>query len=194
LPRLGRAHKIEKRLSRSGSSDLVNSPHGRRTIEGTHDMADDNRLSEGDANPGFALADSAGAVVRPEDFAGRRLVVYFYPAAFTSGCTTEACDFRDNLASLQGNGYDVIGISPDGPEALAKFTGEFALTFPLLSDEDHSVALAYGAWGEKLVDGEIVEGLVRSTVVLDGEGTVKLTQYQVSAQGHVQALKEELGV
>ncbi|MET4622201.1 peroxiredoxin Q/BCP [Arthrobacter sp. 2762] len=150
------------------------------------------KLLVGTQAPDFALLDADGTKVSLSDYRGRNVIVYFYPKAATPGCTTEACDFRDNLASLQGNGYDVIGISPDGPEALAKFTGEFALTFPLLSDEDHSVALAYGAWGEKLVDGEIVEGLVRSTVVLDGEGTVKLTQYQVSAQGHVQALKEEL--
>lgn len=152
------------------------------------------KLLVGTQAPDFALLDADGTKVSLSDYRGRNVIVYFYPKAATPGCTTEACDFRDNLASLQGNGYDVIGISPDGPEALAMFTGEFALTFPLLSDEDHKVALAYGAWGEKLVDGEIVEGIVRSTVVLDGEGTVQLAQYQVSAQGHVQALKEELGV
>ncbi|MDI2034766.1 thioredoxin-dependent thiol peroxidase [Paenarthrobacter nitroguajacolicus] len=152
------------------------------------------KLIVGTQAPDFALLDADGTKVSLSDYRGRNVIVYFYPKAATPGCTTEACDFRDNLASLQGKGYDVIGISPDGPEDLAKFTGEFALTFPLLSDEDHKVALAYGAWGEKLVDGEIVEGLVRSTVVLDGDATVKLTQYQVAAQGHVQALKEELGV
>ncbi|MCF3138291.1 thioredoxin-dependent thiol peroxidase [Paenarthrobacter sp. AR 02] len=152
------------------------------------------KLLVGTQAPDFALLDADGTKVSLSDYRGRNVIVYFYPKAATPGCTTEACDFRDNLASLQGKGYEVIGISPDGPEALAKFTGEFALTFPLLSDEDHKVALAYGAWGEKLVDGEIVEGIVRSTVVLDGEGTVQLAQYQVSAQGHVQALKEELGV
>ena len=97
-------------------------------------------------------------------------------------------------ASLQGSGYEVLGVSPDAPEKLAHFTGDFALTFPLLADEDHSVALAYGAWGEKLRDGEVTEGIVRSTVVLDPEGKVKLAQYQVKAQGHVAALKEALGV
>ena len=152
------------------------------------------KLLVGTQAPDFALLDADGNKVSLSDYRGRNVIVYFYPKAATPGCTTEACDFRDNLASLQGKGYDVIGISPDAQEALKGFTGDFNLTFPLLSDEDHSVALAYGAWGEKLVDGEIVEGLVRSTVVLDGEGTVKLTQYQVSAQGHVQALREELGV
>ncbi|BAS11266.1 putative peroxiredoxin Rv2521/MT2597 [Arthrobacter sp. Hiyo4] len=120
--------------------------------------------------------------------------MYFYPEAATPGCTTEACDFRDSLSSLQSSGYEVLGISPDAPEKLANFTGDFNLTFPLLSDEDHAVALAYGAWGEKLVDGEIVEGLVRSTVVVDPEGNVSLAQYQVKAQGHVAALRESLAV
>ncbi|MFI2564157.1 thioredoxin-dependent thiol peroxidase [Paenarthrobacter sp. NPDC018779] len=152
------------------------------------------KLLVGTQAPDFALLDADGTKVSLSDYRGRNVIVYFYPQAATPGCTTEACDFRDNLATLQGKGYDVIGISPDAPEALASFTGDFALTFPLLSDEDHAVALAYGAWGEKLVNGEIVEGLVRSTVVLDGEGKVTHTQYQVKAQGHVQALREELGV
>ncbi|MFJ4210500.1 thioredoxin-dependent thiol peroxidase [Paenarthrobacter sp. NPDC089675] len=152
------------------------------------------KLFVGTQAPDFALLDADGNKVSLSDYRGRNVIVYFYPKAATPGCTTEACDFRDNLASLQGKGYEVIGISPDAQEALSSFTGEFALTFPLLSDENHAVALAYGAWGEKLVNGEIVEGIVRSTVVLDGEGKVKLTQYQVKAQGHVQALREELGV
>ena len=101
------------------------------------------------------------------------------------GCTTEACDFRDSLASLQGSGYEVLGISPDAPEALSAFAGDIALTFPLLADEDHAVALAYGAWGEKLVDGEVREGMVRSTVVVGPDGNVVLAQYQVRPQGHV---------
>ncbi|UVJ39058.1 thioredoxin-dependent thiol peroxidase [Arthrobacter sp. CJ23] len=152
------------------------------------------KLLVGTQAPDFALLDAEGTKVSLSDYIGRNVIVYFYPEAATPGCTTEACDFRDNLSSLQSSGYDVLGISPDAPEKLAAFTGDFALTFPLLSDEDHAVALAYGAWGEKLVDGEIVEGLVRSTVVLDREGKVKLTQYQIKAQGHVAALKEELGV
>lgn len=152
------------------------------------------KLQPGTKAPDFTLPDARGKSVSLADYRGKNVIVYFYPQAATPGCTTEACDFRDNLASLQGSGYEVLGISPDGPDALAHFTGDFALTFPLLADEDHSVALAYGAWGEKLVNGEVTEGIVRSTVVLDPQGNVKLAQYQVKAQGHVAALKEELGV
>ncbi|WP_426997130.1 thioredoxin-dependent thiol peroxidase [Pseudarthrobacter sp. N5] len=152
------------------------------------------KLQPGTQAPDFSLPDAEGKQTALADYRGKNVIVYFYPEAATPGCTTEACDFRDNLASLQGSGYEVIGVSPDAPAALAAFTGDFALTFPLLADEDHSVALAYGAWGEKLVGGEVVEGLVRSTVVLDPEGKVTLAQYQIKAQGHVQALKETLGV
>jgi thioredoxin-dependent peroxiredoxin len=152
------------------------------------------KLQPGTPAPDFTLPDAEGKPVSLADYRGKNVIVYFYPQAATPGCTTEACDFRDSLSSLQGSGYEVLGISPDAPAALAEFTGDFDLTFPLLADEDHAVALAYGAWGEKLVKGEITEGLVRSTVVLDPEGKVKLAQYQVKAQGHVAALKEELGV
>ena len=152
------------------------------------------KLLAGTQAPDFALLDSTGQKVSLSDFRGRNVIVFFYPEASTPGCTTEACDFRDSLASLQGSGYEVLGISPDAPEKIARFVDEFSLTFPLLSDENHAVALAYGAWGEKLVDGEVVDGLVRSTVVVNGDGNVVLTQYQVKAQGHVAALKEELGL
>jgi peroxiredoxin Q/BCP len=152
------------------------------------------KLQPGTPAPDFTLPDAEGKPVSLADYRGKNVIVYFYPQAATPGCTTEACDFRDSLASLQGSGYEVLGISPDAPDALAHFTGDFALTFPLLADEDHAVALAYGAWGEKLVRGEITEGIVRSTVVLDPEGKVKLAQYQVKAEGHVAALKDELGV
>jgi thioredoxin-dependent peroxiredoxin len=152
------------------------------------------KLQPGTQAPDFTLKDAEGRETALADYRGKNVIVYFYPEAATPGCTTEACDFRDSLASLQGSGYEVLGVSPDAPEKLAKFTGDFSLTFPLLSDEDHSVALAYGAWGEKLVNGEITEGIVRSTVVLDPEGNVTLAQYQVKAQGHVAALKETLGV
>ncbi|MCZ9883022.1 thioredoxin-dependent thiol peroxidase [Arthrobacter sp. B2a2-09] len=152
------------------------------------------KLLAGTQAPDFALLNSEGQKVSLSDYRGRNVIVYFYPEAATPGCTTEACDFRDSLSSLQSSGYEVLGISPDAPEKIARFVGDFSLTFPLLSDEDHAVALAYGAWGEKLVNGEVVDGLVRSTVVLDGEGKVRLTQYQVKAQGHVAALKAELGL
>ena len=152
------------------------------------------KLQPGTEAPDFSLQDASGKTTSLAQYRGKNVIVYFYPAAATPGCTTEACDFRDSLASLQGSGYEVLGISPDGPEALAEFTGDFALTFPLLSDEDHAVALAYGAWGEKLVNGEVTEGIVRSTVGLDPEGNVRLAQDQVTAQGHVAALKEALGI
>ena len=152
------------------------------------------KLQPGTPAPEFTLPDAAGKQVSLADYRGKNVIVYFYPQAATPGCTTEACDFRDSLSSLQGSGYEVLGISPDAPGALAAFTGDFELTFPLLADEDHAVALSYGAWGEKLVNGEITEGIVRSTVVLDPEGKVTLAQYQVKAQGHVAALKDELGV
>lgn len=152
------------------------------------------KLQPGTQAPDFTLHDADGRQTSLANYRGKNVIVYFYPAAATPGCTTEACDFRDSLSSLQGSGYEVLGISPDAPEKLAGFTGDFDLTFPLLSDEDHAVALAYGAWGEKLVNGEIVEGLVRSTVVVDPDGNVALAQYQVKAQGHVAALRESLGV
>ena len=152
------------------------------------------KLQPGTQAPDFTLPNADGKQVALSDFRGKNVIVYFYPEAATPGCTTEACDFRDNLASFQGSDYEVLGISPDAPEKLAGFTGDYALTFPLLADEDHSVALAYGAWGEKLRNGEITEGIVRSTVVVDPEGKVKLAQYQVKTQGHVAALKEALGL
>jgi peroxiredoxin Q/BCP len=155
-------------------------------------MTDGIHLSAGDANPGFALPDATRAVVRPEDFAGRRLVVYFYPAAFTPGCTTEACDFRDNLASLQAAGVAVVGISPDSVERLAEWAEAEQLSFPLLSDTDHAVAEAWGAWGTKVVGGEERVGLIRSTFVLGADGTIESAEYHVDPNGHVARLREQL--
>ena len=152
------------------------------------------KLQPGTPAPDFTLRDAQGQETSLADYRGKNVIVYFYPKAATPGCTTEACDFRDSLASLQGKGYEVVGISPDAQEALAGFSGDFSLTVPLLSDPDHTVALAYGAWGEKLVNGEIHEGIVRSTVVVDPAGNVTLAQYQVQADGHVARLKEALGV
>lgn len=155
-------------------------------------MTDGIRLHDGDDHPGFALADATGAVVRPEDFAGRRLVVYFYPAAFTPGCTTEACDFRDNLASLQAAGVAVVGISPDPVARLAEFAEAEHLAFPLLADADHAVAEAWGAWGRKVVNGEATIGLIRSTFVLDANGRIQSAEYGVDPNGHVARLREQL--
>src|SRR6476469_10702868 len=130
-----------------------------------------NRLSEGDVAPEFRLPDSAGSDVSLADFRGRRVIVYFYPAAGTPGCTTEACDFRDNLAELNDAGVDVLGISPDTPAKLAAFRDAEGLTFPLLSDADKQVLTAWGAFGEKQMYGKTVTGVIRSTFLIDAEGT-----------------------
>jgi peroxiredoxin Q/BCP len=153
-----------------------------------------NTLALGDSAPDFTLPDATGTPVSLTDFRGRNVVVYFYPAAATPGCTTEACDFRDNLNSLKAAGYDVLGISPDSPEKLAAFVQSENLNFPLLADEDHAVADAFGAWGEKKNYGKTYEGLIRSTVVLDGEGKVAVAQYNVRATGHVAKLRRDLGL
>ena len=153
-----------------------------------------DRLEVGQPAPDFTLPDPAGGSWTLSQHRGRSVVVYFYPAASTPGCTTQACDFRDSLASLQGAGYDVVGVSPDGPEALARFVEAEHLTFPLLSDPDHAVLEAYGAWGEKTMYGRTSTGVLRSTVVVDPEGSVALAQYNVKATGHVARLRQELGV
>ncbi|QIV88282.1 thioredoxin-dependent thiol peroxidase [Glutamicibacter mishrai] len=152
------------------------------------------RLSTGDRAPEFNLSDAAGNSVALADYRGQKVIVYFYPAASTPGCTKQACDFRDSLASLQASGYQVLGVSPDGVSKLEKFVANEELNFPLLSDEDHAVAEAYGAWGEKKNYGRVYEGLIRSTIVVDEEGTVSLAQYNVRATGHVAKLRRDLGL
>ena len=153
-----------------------------------------SRLEPGQQAPTWTLPDANGDQVALSDFAGRKLIIYFYPAAMTPGCTKQACDFRDNLAVLQGHGYAVVGISPDSPAKLAKFTDKESLTFPLLADEDKSVLTAYGAFGEKKLYGKTVTGVIRSTIVVDEEGRVELTKYNVKATGHVAMLAKALGV
>ena len=153
-------------------------------------MAD--KLTAGDAAPEFTLQDSTGTDVTLPRHPDRNKIVYFYPAAATPGCTKEACDFRDSLASLQGAGYDVLGISPDPVAKLASFVEKEGLTFPLLSDPDHAVAEAYGAWGEKKNYGKTYEGLIRSTIVVDPDGKVVVAQYNVRATGHVAKLRRDL--
>jgi peroxiredoxin Q/BCP len=150
------------------------------------------RLNPGDVAPDFTLKNSAGADVSLSDYRGRNTIVYFYPAAATPGCTTQACDFRDSLSSLQSAGYEVLGVSPDPVGKLASFAEKEGLTFPLLSDETHAVAEAYAAWGEKKNYGRTYEGLIRSTVVVDPDGNVALAQYNVRATGHVAKLRRDL--
>ncbi len=152
------------------------------------------RLSVGDLAPNFTLNDSNGNAVSLSDCRGKKTIVYFYPAASTPGCTKQACDFRDSIESLTGLGYQVLGISPDGVAKLEKFVAKEELNFPLLSDEDHAVAEAYGAWGEKKNYGRVYEGLIRSTIVVDEDGKVQLAQYNVRATGHVAKLRRDLGI
>ena len=152
------------------------------------------RLSPGDQAPDFTLPDADGKQVSLADYRGRRVVVYFYPAASTPGCTKEACDFRDNLAALDGAGIDVVGISPDKPEKLAKFRERDGLTITLASDADKAVMTAYGAYGEKKLYGKVVQGVIRSTLVIDEKGKVELAQYNVKATGHVAKLRRDLGL
>lgn len=154
-------------------------------------------LSVGDAAPDFTLPAAGGGTVslaslRADAEAG--VIVYFYPAASTPGCTTQACDFRDNLASLGSAGYAVVGISPDPVAKLEKFADAESLTFPLASDPDHEVLEAYGAWGEKMNYGKTYTGVIRSTVVVAPDGTVTLAQHNVRATGHVAKLRKDLGL
>jgi peroxiredoxin Q/BCP len=153
-----------------------------------------DQLRPGATAPAFTLPDGGGRKVSLADYADGNVVVYFYPKAATPGCTTEACDFRDNLNSLKSAGYAVVGISPDEPEAIAAFTADQQLNFPLLSDPDHAVAKAWGAFGEKEINGRTSSGTLRSTVVLGPGGTVRLAEYNVTAQGHVARLRTELGI
>jgi peroxiredoxin Q/BCP len=150
------------------------------------------RLNPGDLAPDFELLDADERSVSLMQMRGERVVLYFYPAALTPGCTTQACDFRDNLTVLRDAGVAVIGISPDQPAKLREFRDKHGLTFPLLSDPDHKVLEAYGAWGEKSLYGKTVTGVIRSTVVVDGHGDVEHAFYNVKATGHVAKLLRDL--
>jgi thioredoxin-dependent peroxiredoxin len=152
------------------------------------------RLAPGDAAPDFTLPTDDGGSVSLERLRGRKVIVYFYPAAMTPGCTKQACDFTDSLDSLKASGYEVLGISPDKPAKLAKFREQDALTITLLSDPDRQVLTAYGAFGEKQLYGKTVTGVIRSTFVIDEEGFVELAQYNVKATGHVAKLRRDLGL
>ena len=152
------------------------------------------RLSPGDTAPEFTLTSDAGAEVALSDFLGRKVIVYFYPAAMTPGCTKQACDFTDSLDSLRAQGYEVVGISPDKPEKLAKFRDKEELTITLLSDADRSVMAAYGAYGEKKMYGKTVQGVIRSTFVVGADGTLEQAWRNVKATGHVARVLSELGL
>jgi peroxiredoxin Q/BCP len=144
--------------------------------------------------PDFSLSTDTGETLSLKELRGRKVVLYAYPAAMTPGCTKQACDFRDSLASLQAAGYEVVGISPDKPAKLAQFREQDALTFPLVSDQDKSVLTAYGAYGEKQLYGKTVTGVIRSTFVLDEDGRVQRAMYNVKATGHVAKLRKDLGL
>jgi thioredoxin-dependent peroxiredoxin len=157
-------------------------------------MAQTPRLAVGDKAPPFSLPDAGGNTVKLSDYKGRKVIVYFYPAASTPGCTKQACDFRDSLSELNDGGLDVVGISPDKPAKLAKFRDEQGLTFPLLSDPDKEVLTAWGAFGEKTMYGKTVQGVIRSTFVVDEKGKIAEAQYNVRATGHVAKLRRDLSV
>lgn len=152
------------------------------------------RLDTGDTAPDFTLRSDQGSDISLADYRGRKLVIFFYPAAMTPGCTKEACDFRDSLAPLEQAGYAVVGISPDEPEKLAKFVAKESLTYPLLADPDKTVLEAYGAYGEKKLYGKTVTGVIRSTIVVDEDGKVALARYNVKATGHVASLSKQLKI
>ena len=153
-----------------------------------------DRLSPGDTAPDFTLPDDQGGEVSLSGLRGRNVIVYFYPAAMTPGCTKQACDFSDNINALHGEGYEVLGISPDSPARLATFREQDGLSIRLLSDADRAVMDGYGAFGEKQLYGKTVKGVIRSTVVVDAEGVVSHAFYNVKATGHVAKLRRDLGL
>jgi peroxiredoxin Q/BCP len=154
----------------------------------------ETRLSPGDEAPDFTLPTDDGSTVTLSDLRGRKVIVYFYPAAMTPGCTKQACDFTDSLDALKAAGYEVLGISPDKPEKLAKFRERDALTITLLSDQDKSVMTQWATFGEKKMYGKVVQGVIRSTFVVDEDGKVEVAQYNVKATGHVAKLRKDLGL
>jgi peroxiredoxin Q/BCP len=152
------------------------------------------RLEPGAVAPAFTLLDADENPVSLSDYAGQKVIVYFYPAASTPGCTTQACNFRDELATLNDAGYAVLGISPDKPAKLAKFRDAQNLTFPLLSDPEKATLEAFGAYGEKMMYGRKVTGVIRSTMIIDADGKIEEARYNVKATGHVAKLLRDLGI
>jgi peroxiredoxin Q/BCP len=163
-------------------------------VAGKGEAVAEERLAPGDVAPDFTLPDADGNQVSLASLRGQRVIIYFYPAALTPGCTKQACDFRDSKADLSQAGLAVLGVSPDGPAKLAKFRDKEGLTFPLLSDPDHAVLEAYGAYGEKTLYGRKSVGVIRSTFVVGADGKIEQAQYGVKATGHVARLRRELGV
>ena len=157
-------------------------------------MTESFRLHEGDIAPNFTLNDQDGNPVTLSSYLGEKVILYFYPAAKTPGCTKEACDFRDSLAPLAAAGYRVLGVSKDSVKVLRSFADIEGLPFPLLSDQDLAVHREYGAFGEKNLYGKIVTGVLRSTFVIDEKGVIKLALYNVRATGHVASLRKKLGL
>jgi peroxiredoxin Q/BCP len=157
-------------------------------------MTDATRLAPGDRAPAFSLKDDAGQTVRLSDFKGSKVIVYFYPAAMTPGCTTQACDFTAAMTDFKTAGYTILGISPDSPQKLAQFRTEGALNFTLLSDPTKATMEKYGAFGEKQLYGKTVVGVIRSTFVIDEKGVIEQAQYNVKAKGHVAKLARELDI
>jgi peroxiredoxin Q/BCP len=158
----------------------------------------DHRLAPGDTAPDFTLQDADGHDVSLSDFAGQRVIVYFYPAAMTPGCTTQAVDFTAAISELDAAGLQVVGISPDSPQKLAQFRDQQSVAFPLLADPEKTTLNTYGAFGEKMLYGKLIEGVIRSTFVVDvdeeGKGTIAVAQYNVKAAGHVDKLRRDLKV
>jgi len=157
-------------------------------------MTAPTRLTPGDSAPDFTLPTDRDETLSLKDLRGRKVLLYAYPAAMTPGCTKQACDFRDSLASLQAAGYEVVGISPDTPKKLAQFRDKDAITFPLVSDIDKTVLTAYGAYGQKQMYGKTVTGVIRSTFVIDEDGKIERALYNVKATGHVAKLRKDLGL
>jgi peroxiredoxin Q/BCP len=157
-------------------------------------VTDNKKLEAGDTAPAFTLPDADGNEVSLADYAGKKVIVYFYPAASTPGCTKQACDFRDSLAELNGEGIEVIGISPDKPAKLAKFRDAEELNFPLLSDPEKATLEAWGTFGEKKMYGKTVQGVIRSAFLVDEAGKIEVAQYNVRATGHVAKLRRDLSV
>lgn len=152
------------------------------------------KLTTGDTAPAFSRLDNEGDTQSLSDYSGRKLVLYFYPKAFTPGCTTESCDFRDRHEAFGAAGYEIFGVSPDPVDRLDGFRAKHDLPFRLLSDEDHAMAEAYGAWGVKKNYGREYEGIIRSTIVVDADGKVEHAWYNVRAKGHAERVANDLSI